>query len=174
MVSSVRAAMKHVHTETPAAGVSRIETKLGHWLAGANDSNRGRKASATAAFNYIETVRQCAEWHEESILSYAAWEAKGVVKYDEGDSVAALVRVVLEDAIGSLTGRLLFWDSLDLTPSSALILASPAVEVLDGIYGADNVRGIEVWQCRTRERHDVPSDQARLARPIVARHLREI
>jgi len=169
MVSSVRSAIRVVHATSPAAGVAKVQSSLGKWLPWAGDPNRGRRATASAAANYIAVVEQCASWHAASPLAFTRWEERGVVSYGQ-HSVEVLVRVVLESSTG-VWGRLILWDSPPLTVDAAELMASPVVELLDSIHGPDMVQGAEVWQCRTGETHTITARAARLKRNAVAAHL---
>lgn len=171
MVSGVRSAIREAHVTSPAAGKSKIAGSLGGWLAWAGDPNPGRRATATAAANYIDAVERCADWHAASPLVFRTWEEKGIVRYSPADVVDVVVRIVLEDLNGRIWGRLVFWDGPPLSVDAAELLASPAVEVLDARYRARGVAGVEVWQCRTNEAHTVTSAQARARRPQVAVHV---
>ena len=87
MVSSVRSAMKEVHAVGANAGRAKIQASLGRYLQGAGSSNRGAKATATAAQNYINCVDQCAAWHAASPLTYRDWELKDTLRYRPGDTL---------------------------------------------------------------------------------------
>jgi hypothetical protein len=171
MVSAVRAALREAHAVSPIAGVNKINASLGQWLAWAGDPNPGRRATATAAQNYIAVVERCASWHMASALTYVAWERKGTVAYSATDIVHVLIRAVVAAPSGALWGRLLFWDGPRLSHNAALLIASPVVEVLDGQQPPHGVAGVEVWQCRTGEQITVSGAQARGYRSTVARHV---
>lgn len=171
MVTSVRSAVRTIHAVSPAAGAAQIQTRLDQWLQWAGDANPGRRATATAAANYIGTVEQCATWHAVSTFSFKEWEEKGVVRYSASDVVDVVIRVVLEDADDRIWGRLIFWDGPVLDVGAAEMLSSPVVDVLDSHYDADQVAGVEIWQCRTLEAHTVTAGTARGMRATVAAHV---
>lgn len=171
MVSSVRSAIREVHATSPQAGETKIRTSLGGWLGWAGDSNPGRRASATAAANYISAVEQCASWQSLSPLTYRTWEAKGTVCYNASDAIEVVVRVVLENSTGGVWGRLILWDTPPLPQQAAHLLASPAVEFLDQRFGQQRIAGVELWQCRTGETYVVDALDARSMRGAVAQHV---
>jgi hypothetical protein len=116
-------------------------------------------------------VETCADRHDQSPLTFQVWEEKGVVRYSATDFVEVLIRVVLEDDANKVWGRLVLWDGARLSVRPAEMLAAPVVEVLDTHYGAATVEGVEVWQCRTLERHTVTATRARAMRNTVAAHI---
>ncbi len=106
-----------------------------------------------------------------SPLTFDAWEEKGVVRYNSTDVVEVLIRVVLQDSRGKLSGRLVFWDGPRLSMQAAEMLASPVIDVMDARYAPADVAGVEVWQCRTKETHSVPAAAARGMRAQVEAHI---
>lgn len=169
MVSTVRSALKKVHLDSPSVGSARVHGKLDHHQVNASSSNRGHKATATAAQNYTDAVDRCAAWHTASPLKAIHWELKALVSFNSSDRVAAVVRVVLGDpGSGEIVGRILLWDPLPLDLAAAEIMAALAVEVLDQTYSPAQVREIEVWQCRLGDRHVVSAVDARAARASAA------
>lgn len=148
MTTSVRAAIKRVHDTSPAAGSSYIRNSLNHYLARAGSSNPGHRASATAAEHYIDAVDLCGQWHAVSGLALKQWQLRGYVPFSNADGVDAVVRAVLEDPVsGAITGRVLLWDSLAITPAAAELVAAPAVALMDQHYSPTSVAQVEVWQC---------------------------
>ena len=148
MTTSVRAAIKRVHETSPSAGSSFIRTSLSHYLTRAGSTNPGHRGTATAAQHYVDAVDLCGQWHAASGLVMKTWQMRGYVALSGVDGVDTIVRAVLEDpASGAVTGRVIMWDSLALTPGSAELLAAPAVALLDQRYTPSSVAQVEVWQC---------------------------
>jgi hypothetical protein len=171
MVSSVRAAVRAIHATSASAGTARVRASLGKWLGWAGDANPGKRASATAAENYIDVVDVCAAWHSTSPLAFRSWEMKGIIRFNPTDVLDVVVRVVLEDATGKIWGRLIYWDGPRLPLGAAELLAAAAIEVLDARFPPADVAGVEVWQCRTKERHTIAASTARAQRGRLAAHV---
>lgn len=171
MTTSVRAAVRRVHEDSPAAGSTYITNSLAHYLARAGSSNPGHRGTATAAQHYVEAVEQCGAWHASSGLETSIWQLRGYVPLSETDGVDALVRVVLEDpSTSTITGRVILWDSLAVTSDSAELMAASAVTVLDQHYTSETVAGVEIWQCFGKQKQAfVPAPTARAAVPALAR-----
>lgn len=168
MVTCVRWAIHKVHTDSPAEGREYIGRALEKWLARAGSDNRGERASATAASNYIDCVHQAAAWHVASGAKLRRWEVPGLVTYSDTDHVQAIVRAVVENREGGIEGRVILWDSAPLDLSAAEVIAAPAIEVLDQLYEGPIAVAIEVWQCREQVLHRVEGADARTARPRAA------
>lgn len=124
MTSSVRGSIRRVHTAGAAAGVAHITKVLGPRLAGASSANRGLRATATAAQNYINCVQQYATWDTASGLTFTHWQLQGLVVYTPTDQVDGVVRVVLSDATGSIHGRVVIWVAGPLGIGPVVVRAS--------------------------------------------------
>ena len=155
--------------EQPSVGVAGVKATLDKYLVGQGSSNPGKKATATAASNYIGAVETCAAWHETCGLDVDEWQLEGAVQFGTSDVLDGMVRVVLTDPeTGRYIGRVVLWDQHRCTDQAALLIAAAAIPVLDGNYPADQVDRIEVWQCGLGERFDVPATAARSASGQVA------
>jgi hypothetical protein len=162
--------MHEVHKVSPASGKAKARSSLGKYLAGSSSANRGTKATATAAQNYIAIVDEYADRQQASQLSFVTWEQKGAVAYGN-DVVEVIVRAVMRDSSGGIWGRLAFWDTAALDPSAAELLACPCVELLDQVFSPQPIQGVEAWQCRTGETHTVTAAAARRQHANVASYI---
>lgn len=66
--------------------------------------------------------------------------------------VGVRVDVTLFESLG-YTGRILLWDTEELTRDLAEIFAAPCVRAIDQILGDGTCQTIEVWQLRQPEEH---------------------
>lgn len=164
MTSTVRGSIHKVHTQGAPAAVAHATTKFQRYLAGAGSPSPSQRGNATVAQNYLDCVRQYAAWDTASGLIFRHWQLQSLVSYSATDIVDALVRVVLADGSGKITGRVVIWDTEPVTGPVAETIAAVAVEVLDTVYSATDVDAVEVWQLRDGIQHRVGANAARAAR----------
>jgi hypothetical protein len=156
---------------SPTDGCNKIRSTLGKYVARASSSNRGHRATATAAQHYIDAVDICANWHATSGAATRDWQLSGYVSLSQTDGVAAMARAVVENpSTGDLTGRIILWDSLPVSPTSAELMAAAAISLMDSTYMNTTINGIEVWQCFNQPAQQlfISAATARAAIPNVA------
>lgn len=146
-------AVRYLHAQGLAAAQQTLNDGLsGYWSTPGGPSTQGRNTRRAFA-RYVELDR--ADPRQPALV-----ELKHDVAFGP-HTVGVRVDVVLFDQSGTgYDGRLLLWDTAQLTRAAAELFAAPCVAVIDAELGLP-ARQIDVWQLRHRVEITVDAATAR-------------
>jgi hypothetical protein len=143
--SMASAAITRHHRESPQAA----ERTLRRSLASSSYWGEGGPASAQG---WADAVRRCYRTYAQMTANdNRPVFASGLNRELDmpPDDLSVRIDVVLLDRRGYV-GRIVLWDTFDMTSDRAELYAAPVWRVLEDELGDGRVAGVEVWHLRTR------------------------
>jgi hypothetical protein len=141
------------HEQGAAAAAAYIgASKVARWANHRNPSMATGNTHVLRGFEaYIEADR--ADGRQPEALG-----AETVLAWPAGP-LAVRFDVVLAEGAG-LSGRVLFWDGLEIDRAAAELIAAPYLAALRALYPEHEIGAIGVWQGRYQQRFEVPAEIA--------------
>jgi hypothetical protein len=160
IASSSHAAVRRVHSESPAQALAYLAGKLRKWFLKGG-------TTAQAARHYRECVERYIQWDGVGAPAIET-PSKGLeVTYGESVVRARPDVILSPDGTGQYEVRILLWDELPLDSNSAELIALPAVDRVEETYGEEKVATVKVLHLPTLRLEEVSEEAAKARREDV-------
>lgn len=160
IASSSHAAVRRVHSESPAQALAYLATKLRKWFLKGG-------TTAQAARHYQECVERYIRWDGVGAPAVET-PAKGLeIHYGENVVRSRPDVILAPNGTGQYEIRILLWDELLLDSNAAELIALPAVDRVEETYGEEKVAAVKVLHLPTLTLEEVTEDAAKARRADV-------